>query len=704
MIEGPKEVDRRMLTCLRTHRHLSASLCLLLGVVTLLAAGCSRSSSPNAVLIILDTTRTDALGCYGGSVARTPNVDRMAAEGAIFADARAHNPFTLGSIATMLTSLTPAIHGLRANSGYRLSQKALTLAEVFQDAGYATAAFVSAIPISREAGLDQGFDVYDDDFSTEYPIYDKQYGPLQEALQGAQRRGDETTRRALDWLHSQPKNRPFFLMVHLFDPHAPYDPPPPFGDRFGPLRYAGEVAFADSQVGLLLDALERKGLMDRTVIALVGDHGEAFGEHGEAGHGFLIYQSTMQVPWILLGQGIPKVRVRGTAAMLDTAPTLLGACGLSIPESYEGMNLYPILASAPESIEIPERGIYMDTYFARHYHDWSELLGWSSGEWKYIRGPKPELFNLGHDPDELTNLHDRETETVQRLSADLDSYLQRIAPRRLMALAGAPDEATLEKLKSLGYAGGARPGEEFTTPGWVLNLPDPKDAIVEWNRRQESMAFFRLGLVSLQEGDFEKALEWADKSLHLNPGQLDASYLRCRALYGLGREREALPTYETLLKEHPEDPEIWFGYGMALHKLDRWEEARSAYARVLDIEPDHLQANINMGLVLVQQKKYEEALDCYERIRRLDPESEQLVDLARVYLLLNRFDDGKAVLEEILARDGRNQEALYILGLLLLEMGDSLEARTVLREYVKYHPDTPHAADVRQALRSLEGG
>jgi arylsulfatase A-like enzyme/Flp pilus assembly protein TadD len=625
----------------------------------------------------------------------------------VFLDATAQNPYTLGSIATILTSLSPAIHGLRANSGYRLSEEALTLAEVFREAGYSTAAFVSAVPVSEEGGLAQGFDLYDDDFSGDFPIYDKQFEPIRESLQGAERRGDETTRRALDWLDNRPKNRPFFLMVHYFDPHQPYDPPPPFGDRFGPLRYAAEVAFVDSQVGRLVDALERNGLMDRTVIAVVGDHGEAFGEHNEVGHGFLIYQTTMEVPWILFGRDIPEVRVQGTAALWDAAPTLLGACGLSIPESFEGMNLHSVLASAAEegSIEIPERGIYMDTYFSRYYHKWSELLGWSRGEWKYVQGPKPELFHLGRDPDETTNLHDQEDETFRRLSDDLDSYLQRIAPRRLSAASDAPDQETVEKLKSLGYVGNAQRGEEFETPGWVLNLPDPKEAVVQWNKRQEASAFFRFGLVSLREENFEKALEWADKSLRLDPNQLDALHLRCRALYKLGREREALPGYETLVRERVDDVEVWFGYGLVLHKLSRWDEAGSAYGKALELDPEHLQANINMGVILVQQKRLEEALGYYEKARELDPgRIPQLVDLARVYLLLERFDEGRRLLEEIVGKDPRNQEALLILGLLLVEMGDHDRARVTLEEYLKHYPDTPQAADVRQTLRELDGG
>jgi arylsulfatase A-like enzyme/Tfp pilus assembly protein PilF len=683
-----------------------SALVFLLGVFLLGVSGCGKPQNPNAVLIILDTTRTDVLSCYDDKVGKTPNIDRLARTGAMFLDARAQNPYTLGSIATILTSLGPAIHGLRANSSYRLSPEALTLAEVFQEAGYSTAAFVSAMPISRQGGLDQGFDVYDDDFSTHYPIYDKQFEPLRESLQEAQRRGDETTRRVLDWLEGHPRNRPFFLMVHYFDPHAPYDPPPPFGDRFGPFKYAAEVAFTDSQVGRLLDALEDMGLSDRTVISLVADHAEAFGEHNEVGHGFLIYQTTLRVPWILFGRGIPKVRVRGTVALSDAAPTLLGACGLPIPESYEGMNLHSILVETggAGSIEIPERGIYMDTYFSRHYHNWSELVGWSRGQWKYVRGPKPELFHLGRDPGEDTNLHDAEADTLQRLSDELDSYLRKVAPRRLKAASEAPDEETLERLKSLGYVGGAQDGEEFNTPGWVLDLTDPKDALVDWNQHQESIASFRLGLVSLMEEDFEKALEWADKSLDLAPNQCDALQLRCRALTKLGREREALPGYETLVRDCDDEPEIWFGYGLVLHKLSRWEEAGSAYGKALEMDPEHVQATINMGVVLVQQKRLEEALHYYEKARVLDPErTPQLVDLARLYLLLERFDDGKALLEEIVGRDPQNREALYILGLLLVEMGDHDGARVILGEYLKHHPDAPEAADVRQTLRELEG-
>ncbi|MBD3337167.1 MAG: sulfatase-like hydrolase/transferase, partial [Candidatus Eisenbacteria bacterium] len=349
-----------------------AALCLAAAWLTFLAGCGGGTGQPNAVLIILDTTRADALGVYGSQTARTPNLDRLARTGLLFRETTAQNPYTMGSIATIFTSLGPEVHRIRSNSGFKLDEAALTIAEVFRDAGYATAGFVSAFPVKSETGLAQGFAVYDDDLSMEFPVYDPQFLPVQESRRGAERRGDVTVERALRWLEgSRPRNKPFFLMVHLFDPHQPYDPPPPYDEMFLGNPYAGEIAFSDALVGRILDQLDERDLTSSTFVAVVSDHGEAFGEHNEFTHGFLLYETTLHVPWILAGPGVPPGVVTGTTALMDVAPTLLAACGLTPPATSQGLDLLtPLSAPGQEVWEAPSRGIYCDTYFPRLTHKW----------------------------------------------------------------------------------------------------------------------------------------------------------------------------------------------------------------------------------------------------------------------------------------------------------------------------------------------
>ena len=672
---------------------------LLAGV----AACGGPSVGPNAVLIVLDTTRSDALSCYGSRFVRTPALDGLAARGVRFAEAETQNPFTLGSVATVLTSLPPAVHAMRGNSGYRLPAGAVTLAEAFRDAGYATAAFVSAVPLSRDGGLDQGFEIYDDDFSAGFPIYDEQFDPIRESLQGAERRGDETTDRALAWLETdRPKDRPFFLMIHLFDPHQPYDPPPPFASEYGPLRYAGEVAFADAQVGRVLQALEAGRLLSRTFVSVIADHGEAFGEHSEVGHGFLLYHTTLRVPWIVAGPGVGPAVVEGTAFLEDVAPTLLGLCGAASPEPFEGMDLSARLTdTASPGGRLADRGVYIDTYFPRVQHRWSELLGWRKGPYKLIRGPRSELFDLRADPEETVNLIDARADLAREMAGELDAYLERAASRRLATAVEAPDAETVERLKSLGYVGGGT-GEEFPEAGWDLGLPDPRDAVVAWNHRQESRALYRFSLVRLSAGDFKGALRWADSSLAHDSENLDALLVRSQSLNALSREGESLAGYRTLLAARPQDAGAWAGYGMALDKTGRGKEARDAYRKALEIDPDHPQANVAVGYMLVREGKLEEALPHYETVRRVDPGNVDLVvQLARVYVQLQRMEEGRAVLEDCHRRDPRHRETLLLLGLLKLELGDTAGAKEILQEYLRHHPNAADAAEVRKTLESI---
>ncbi|MBU1948483.1 MAG: sulfatase-like hydrolase/transferase [Candidatus Eisenbacteria bacterium] len=538
-----------------------------------------------------------------------------------------------------------------------------------------------------------------------FPVFEIQFEPMKATRQGAERRGGETVSRAIEWL--EPKRRggnPFFLLVHLFDPHQPYDPPPPFQAEFRGNPYGGEVAYCDSLIGSLLGRLEQQDLLNSTIVAVVSDHGEAFHEHEEVGHGFLLYETTMRVPWIMAGPQIPAASIEGTARLIDVAPTLMGACGLKIPAMFQGDNLMSELAvaAAGSTIRLSERPTYFETYYPRMTHHWSELLGWRDGPWKYIRGPRPELFNLERDPDEALDLYHQERAKAAELSAAMDDYLQRSSPYRLSPLAEAPDAETMEKLRSLGYLGGSTPERAIERPGWECGLPDPKDAIGAWNLRQEANAFLRIALVQFQAGQFEKALEWADRSLASDESRMDALMVRAKSLAALNRLDEAHDSFEKLLRHQPEDAAAWSGFGIVQDRLGRPARAEEAFVKSIELDSTLSDAHFNMGSLLIRQGRIREAVPYYEAVRRLQPEDASLrADLARLYMSLEKVQDMESVLEEGYATDPRHPGILLLLAQLRIHQGNLGEGRQLLERYLELYPERPDAPEVRTLLASL---
>lgn len=674
--------------------------------------GCSGSNQsgrppqhPNALLIILDTTRADVLSCYGEGQARTPAIDELAAGGLLFTEAVAQNPYTLGSVATILSSLPPDLHGIKGHGGFVLDDAATTLAEEFHASGYTTAAFVSAFPVRSETGLDQGFDVYDDDFSMTYPVFDAQYLPLAEGRVGAERRGNVTVDRALRWLRERrPEDAPFFLMIHLFDPHQPYDPPPPFQQAYLSKPYAGEVAYSDSLVGAVVRALDQEGLRRATVITVVGDHGEAFREHEEVGHGFLLYNTTLHVPWIMSGPGVPRARASGPTALMNVAPTLLAACGLEAPEAFQGSNRLEDVGTGGD-VQLPPAAFYIETYYPRVTHRWSELIGWRDGEWKYIRGPRPELFDLAGDPNEHENVLEQQTERTATLSTALDEYLSRDTPHRLTSVVQAADEQTLERLRSLGYVGSASSDDDDAAAGWDLGLPDPKDRVAEWNRGQSARAFYRLGLTHFHAGDFQEALRWADNAVQADSTHLDAMLLQCQSLTSLGRHSEAVSRLGALLAKRPEDTTAWTYLGISLFELGEIERAEVAYRSALEVDESSPEANFNLGSLLARTDRFEEAVPFYEKVRQLEPENAPLrADLARIYLETGRRDKALEVLEEAHSIDPKHPSTLLLLGQMRIEDGRVDEGKSLLKSFLDLYPNRPEVRDVRAFLQRVNRG
>lgn len=602
-------------------------------VVAFLTAGVASfaaDESRHLILITLDTTRADHLGVNGSKEVATPHLDRMAREGVNFTRARSPVPLTLPAHASILTGRVPPAHGVRDNGAFRLSDDELTLAEVLRGQGYATAAFVSSFVLDHRFGLAQGFDVYDD----------RTWSALEmlESLE-AERNGEDVYEAFHDWLVTVDPERPFFVWVHLFDPHAPYEPPEPFRTRYPDDPYAGEVAFTDAVVGKLLDALEARSLLDRSIVAVVGDHGEGLGEHGEPTHGLLIYNSTLHVPMLIRAPGLvaPGSSVETLTRTIDLAPTLLDYLGVD-GALGEGESLRPRIEARRHD---PSREAYGESLYASRNLGWSELRSWEAGKYRFIEAPRPELYDLSTDPGETENLAATRPGIVRQLRERLEALTRRLDAE------GAREDASIdpevqERLRSLGYvAATPRAASEKEA-----DRVDPKDKLDVWNEIQHAMFGFHRGDFAAVIDHLERTLA-SEKDIPLVYEYLGSSYLK------LGLDRDAEKVYRAALARGIEsagfhvdlgrihgrrnqlaqaerelriattlDPRhvtAYYELGDVLRAAGRVEDAITAYRDALAINPDYVYAWNGLGMSLARLRRNEGALDAFREVVRVDP-------------------------------------------------------------------------------------
>jgi arylsulfatase A-like enzyme/Flp pilus assembly protein TadD len=673
--------------------------CLKLSGATLLLvlASCGGPDRPNIALVIIDTLRADHVGAYGARQPRTPHLDRLAREGVVFERCFSQYPLTLPSIATLMTSQWPFVHGVRTNRDQQLGESAYTLAEALRAGGYRTAAFVSAFPVRGETGCAQGFDLYDDDFSEPYEIYGGQYDAWSDRLTGSERRGGITVARALEWLKTA--KQPYFLCVHLFDPHAPYDPPEPFASAYD-LPYAGEVAYADDLAGRLVDALAGGGNEAGTLISVVSDHGEGLREHGEYAHGFFLYDTTLRVPWILWWPGhLTPQKVPADVALIDLAPTLMDAIGLPVPEAWAGRSCSPLLQGTPDGA----RPIYAETYYTRFEYGWSEMQGWITPAAKWIRAPKPELYDRRSDPEELRNASSSRVDLATRLDDELSRFIDEEtekARRRGIATLVEPlrlDEADQERLRNLGYVGG---------PAGVQpegSLPDPKDAVPEWNRIQDSKAAVRRGSFHLREGRPADAVQEFRQALARRPTP-EALQSLGAALAGLGRYEDARDTLELALRDAPGDVTALTWYAITLQAMNDLRAAESALRRATDVDTLYAPAWRARLVLHRQMGDLPQAASAGERYLRLAPgDWEAMVELAAVDGLLGRHAAAATLHRRVAAMRPWDPVAEWRLGEAEARAGNLIAAREALEAARSKAGRGAVRDSIEAALRRLGG-
>ncbi len=661
------------------------------GVATLLLAiACfgARAEGPPAplpsvILITLDTTRFDHMGYAGYSFAQTPVIDQLAKSGAAFFEAQSHVPLTLPSHATIMTGRLPSTLNLRVN-GLKLKDDVPTLATIFKHRGYTTVAVVASTILARDRGLARDFDVYDDHMT----LVPRGGGSPEE------RRAEEVTAAAL--AHVKKTEGPVFLWVHYYDPHYEYNPPEPFASRFKERPYDGEIAYMDSQIGVLLEGLKRLGRFDGALVAVMADHGEGLGEHGEKQHGIFLYNYALRVPLIFSWPGhIPEeTKVMELCGLSDVAPTVLDLLGVKA-DGFDGKSLVPMIHGKT----VPPRDVYAESFHGFFTYGWAPLRAMVTPEYKYIEAPRPELYRWLQGESE--NLFAARQAEAKNLEASLARYPKPNPAEYQKVEAMLKDPSNAEALKalvSLGYLAGAAPGEA------PKSLLDPKDAIgieTELNQSQEELAagdfnraetlllgvlkrnpqnvpalsilggaylgrgkleqakacfleevrlkpqmdsaHLNLGTVFKRLGDAASAEKEYKAALAVNPAMREATSSLAELLVSQNRLAEARPLLEKALSNGLESADIYFELGVVQARAGEMDKARFSFTKALSLDPTKHEACANLGSIAYQQGRVDEAIMQYQRAIRIQPNNpDYLATLGSLYL--NGKDDAAAAL------------------------------------------------------------
>ncbi|HLQ23289.1 MAG TPA: tetratricopeptide repeat protein [Gemmatimonadales bacterium] len=674
-----------------------AFVLLLLSAGLLLSCSRSRPAIRNVLLISIDTLRADHVSAYGFPRPTTPNIDAVAREGVLFKNVHTLVPMTLPAHVSMLTGTLPPTHGLRDNLLNRLPEGSLTLAEMLKPRGFTTGAIVSTFVLDRRFGMSQGFDTYDDRFQAVHKI-----GDLSE------RKGDETTRLARDWLDEH-KQQPFFLFVHFYDPHEPYEPPEPFASKWSAHPYEGEVAFADYCVGQVLEKLRQLGLYDDTLIVITGDHGEMLGEHGELNHGFFIYEGALRVPLVMRVPRAPAVsrQLDVPVSLIDIAPTIVSLVGAPVPKEVQGVDLSPWLAG--RGAGGGARALYAETVTPTRYYGASSLLGVIVDGWKYIETTRPELYDLRSDPAEAVNLLAREPARADALGRTLVAILA--AAGRAPGPAPEPaalDEASRQRLAALGYLG--RSGDS-SSHGFDRSKEDAKDLIAFFRKDQrlnklvedknypearalcEEMLRQRPGFadchlqmskIAAAEGNLDAALTAARKAVAVGPKNERAHVQLAALLKERGDVDGAIAQLRQALALEPNAPDTRMLLGRALAEKGWLDEAAGLLGTAATVQPESAAAATQLGFVLAKQGKLQEAVLSYRRALALDPGSaEAHAYLGSALASQGHWDEAIEHFQAALKAKPENAELHDWMGVALRERGRTEEALGHFREAVR---------------------
>lgn len=640
----------------------SSSLIVLIAFLNILwLLGCERNSSPeetpplkkpNVIIITLDTTRADRLGCYGNeTISITPSLDALAQDGTTFLNTISPVPLTLPSHSTLFTGMYPLGHGVRTNIGFHLSEEFQTLAECFKAEGYQTSAFIGAAVLKKKYGLGQGFDTYEEDFPK------KQY----------HRNAETVLTLARQWFEKEHKD-PAFVWIHLFDPHHPYEHPEPFRSQFAAHPYNGEVAYMDAEIGKFLDFLKQTKRYDPSLIVVVGDHGESLNEHGEETHAYFTYDATLKIPFILKEPYSKQRRQKITdqVRLADVMPTLLKKVGFPVPSSVQGEDLSSLIQHKKNTIDV---FAYGESYYPYYQYGFCPLQMLRTNQYKLITdGRGVELYDLQKDPNELNDISPQHPTIVQDMEMRLKVFVENYSRKVDSVL--IPDDDTLNTLGALGYASSV-----LTDLSSAEKLPRPKesikihqgiiDAYVEMDKENYPKAQEKLHKVFLAHPDlilaleiqtklyvetfqFEKAIQVIKKILSKHPedpvylirlascyyqaknieksietlkflGQVHPDYRPAkRDLWNLYLVQNQIDTavaeIQAEIKRAPQSGFGWYWLGEILQKQKKWDEAKEAYLKALQDKTSFAISWFRLGVVYEQLKDSANALKAFQQV------------------------------------------------------------------------------------------
>jgi arylsulfatase A-like enzyme/Tfp pilus assembly protein PilF len=692
----------------------SARRCALAAtVVAALTTACAnhpaeRRPPPNVLLITVDTLRADALSAYGSHAVATPWIDRLAAGGARFTQARASAVVTLPSHATILSGLYPFRHGVRENAGFRFPAQVETLATQLRARHYRTGAFVSAFPLDARFGLTRGFDVYDDRFS-------KNEAAL--AFRVPERRGADTVAAALAWIGHD--TAPWFAWVHVYEPHFPYAPPEPFASQYRGAPYLGEVAAVDSALGPLLQPMLDPVAGRDTLIVLTADHGESLGEHGEMTHGLFAYDATLRVPLILYEPHRVAARVVSEPVRhRDNLPTVLDAIDGTPPAGVDGRSLLPI-AGATAAAVAPAAG-YFESLSASINRGWAPLYGVTRGSLKYIDLPIPELYDTAADPAELHDLtasRPAEARELERLLAVFKAGERAASPSRENA-------DTRDRLRSLGYLASAAPAKTHFTdaddPKRLVGLDHQIEEVVSRYQRGDLRGAIALGeqlvqrrpdmpisLVHLaflynEAGEHSRAVGAIRRALALNPAANDVAALAGAYLTEAGRAADTVALLAPYTRAPDPDVDVLIAYGVALATVGRTGDALDAFNRARAADPASGLPLLDAGTVLLMGGDNVRAAASFTEALAIDP------TLARAHNGLGVIDAERKNYDSALAHwrravelDPHDFQTLFNIGDLLIKTGQPAQARPYWERYLAAVPPGAEVSDRARVERWL---
>jgi len=643
------------------------------------------------ILISIDTLRADHLGCYGYPHKTSPNLDAFANESILFETVVSAVPLTLPSHSTMLTGTIPPYHGVRDNLDHQLDKSNLTLAEILKDKGFATCGIVSAYVLDAVTDINQGFETYLDDY--------------EEVIKDAHdigRRAHEATKLASDWLEKHCKDEKFFLFLHYYDPHTPYDPPEPFASTFAENLYDGEIAYTDNCIGVVIKKLKELGIYDSAMIIVTSDHGEMLGEHGESEHGFFIYESAIKVPLIIKmpSKTKPK-RISELVGLVDIVPAVCSVTKIPVPNHVQGKDLSVYFKRKARAEK--ERYIYCESLFPTK-HEANSLLGVMTKRWKYIQTKRPELYDISNDPAEENNLLTSQSQRAHLLRENLKLIMEKQSYKGQRSNF-LTNEESRAKLESLGYIGGrvVSGGNDFD---FDPTKYDPKDLIYSYEQEKKVKVLlkvkryeeaklictkivaennvndlyfiFALGEIAVNRGNWDEAISHLSEVIYK---------IKNKTQFIIGEKSKELSRIYQLLAQ-------------AYFEQEKFDKALESLNEALQITPNQVEVLNNIATIKLKSEEPEKAIEYWKNSLQIDPNQLELYNhLAQCYYKQGQPDQAKKYLRDALKIEPNSPGAHSNLANVLLKQGEFEEAISLFEKAIELDPDIPQARENLQEAR-----